>query len=227
MTIYVGVDWAEAHHDVAVKDQSGAFLAKARIPEGIEGVRRFHELVAPFVEKPGDVLVGIETDRGLFVGALLAAEYRVIAINPFSASRYRDRHSSSGAKSDPGDAAILADIVRTDAHMHRPVAGDSELAQAIKILARAHQSMVWTKGRQVNALRSTLREYYPNALVAFGERLGSAESIEVLAMAPTPELGATLSRSKIASALRRGGRQRRIESPWVRWRLGLLVSKPR
>jgi hypothetical protein len=212
MTIYVGVDWAEAHHDVAVKDQSGAFLAKARIPEGIEGVRRFHELVAPFVEKPGDVLVGIETDRGLFVGALLAAEYRVIAINPFSASRYRDRHSSSGAKSDPGDAAILADIVRTDAHMHRPVAGDSELAQAIKILARAHQSMVWTKGRQVNALRSTLREYYPNALVAFGERLGSAESIEVLAMAPTPELGATLSRSKIASALRRGGRQRRIEA---------------
>jgi hypothetical protein len=211
VTIYVGVDWAEAHHDVAVKDRSGLLLAKGRIPEGIEGVLRFHELVSPFVEEPDEVVVGIETDRGLFVGALLAAGYGVIAINPFSASRYRDRHSSSGAKSDPGDAAILADIVRTDAHQHRPVAGDSELAEAIKILARAHQSMIWTKGRQVNALRSTLREYYPNALVAFGDRLGSPESIEVLVMAPTPELGATLSRSKIAAALRRGGRQRRTE----------------
>ena len=211
MTIYVGVDWAEAHHDVAVKDQAGSMLAKGRIPEGVEGVRRFHELVSPFIEEPDEVLIGIETDRGLFVGALLAAGYRVLAINPFSASRYRERSTTSGAKSDPGDAAVLADIVRTDAHQHRPVAGDSELAEAIKILARAHQSMIWTRSRQINAMRSTLLEYYPNALIAFGERLGSAESMEVLMLAPTPEQGAGLSRSKIASALKRGGRQRRIE----------------
>ena len=177
----------------------------------MEGVRRFHELVSPFIEEPDEVLIGIETDRGLFVGALLAAGYRVLAINPFSASRYRERSTTSGAKSDPGDAAVLADIVRTDAHQHRPVAGDSELAEAIKILARAHQSMIWTRSRQINAMRSTLLEYYPNALLAFGERLGSAESMEVLMLAPTPEQGAGLSRSKIASALKRGGRQRRIE----------------
>jgi transposase len=209
--IFVGVDWAEAHHDICVIDESGAKLGKRRVPEGIEGVRQFHELVAPFIDEPADAQVGIETDRGLFVGALVAAGYRVRAVNPFSASRYRDRHSSSGAKSDPGDAEVLADLVRTDGHNHREIAGDSDLAEAVKILARAHQSMIWARGRQTNALRSTLREYYPNALVALGDSLHAPEALEILSIAPTPALGRQLSTSKISSALRRAGRQRRIE----------------
>src|ERR1035441_1261000 len=94
----------------------GRLSANDGSPKGIEGVRGFHELVEPFIEEPTDVVVGIETDRGLFVGALVATGYRVHAVNPFSASRYRDRHSSSGAKSDPGDAEVLAELVRTDAH---------------------------------------------------------------------------------------------------------------
>ncbi|HEY1636731.1 MAG TPA: IS110 family transposase [Acidimicrobiales bacterium] len=208
--VFVGHDWAEAHHDLYVEDGHGGRLAKARVPEGVEGVGRFHELVAPFVEDPSEVLVATETDRGLFVGALVATGYQVIAVNPLSTSRYRERHSTSGAKSDPGDAKVLAELARTDAHNHRPVAGDSELAEAIKVLARAHQSMIWTRQRQTNQLRSTLREFYPAALVAFDE-LATPQALEVLVMAPTPTLGRRLSRSKIAAALRRGGRQRRIE----------------
>ncbi len=211
MTIFVGVDWAEAHHDVCVKDNSGGTLAKRRVLDGIAGVRQFHELVAPFIEEPAEALVGIETDRGLFVGALVAVGYRVYAVNPFSSSRYRDRHSSSGAKSDPGDAEVLADLVRTDAQHHRQVAGDTDLAEAVKILARGHQSMIWTRGRQTNTLRSTLREFYPNALVVFGEDLDADEALEILIMAPTPALGRQLSRSKIQAGLRRAGRQRRLD----------------
>jgi hypothetical protein len=176
----------------------------------VEGIARFHELVGSHVEKPSEVVIGIETDRGLFVAALIAAGYKVFAVNPMSTSRYRDRHSSSGAKSDPGDAKVLADMVRTDRHNHREVAGDSEEVEAVKVLARAHQSMIWSRGRQTNALRSTLREFYPAALVAFDE-LASGDATEVLKIAPTPSLGATLSLSKIASALRRGGRKRRID----------------
>jgi hypothetical protein len=101
-------------------------------------------------------------------------------------------------------------MVRTDRHNHRPIVGDSELAGAIKVLARAHQSMIWSRTRQTNFLRSTLREFYPAALVAFDD-LTSGDALEVLRLAPTPSLGAGLSRSKIASALRRGGRQRRID----------------
>jgi transposase len=208
--IFVGVDWAEAHHDVQVQNEDGRQLAGGRLPEGVDGIARFHEMVGAHADEPGDVVIGIETDRGLFVGALVAAGYQVYAVNPKSTSRYRDRHSTSGAKSDPGDAKVLADMVRTDRHNHRPIVGDSELAGAIKVLARAHQSMIWSRTRQTNFLRSTLREFYPAALVAFDE-LASGDALEVLQLAPTPSLGAGLSRSKIASALRRGGRQRRID----------------
>jgi hypothetical protein len=208
--IFVGVDWAEAHHDVHVEDVDGKRLGRARLPEGVDGIARFHELVGPFVDDPAEVVIGIETDRGLFVAALVAAGYQVYAVNPMSTSRYRDRHSASGAKSDPGDAKVLSDMVRTDRHNHRPIAGDSDGVEAIKILARAHQRMVWSRGRQTNLLRSTLREFYPAALVAFGD-LASPDALEVLRIAPTPTLGAALSRSKIAAALRRGGRQRRVE----------------
>jgi transposase len=208
--IFVGVDWAEAHHDVYVQDENGKCLAGGRLPEGVEGIARFHDLLSGHVEEPGQVVIGIETDRGLFVAALVAAGYEVFAVNPMSTSRYRDRHSTSGAKSDPGDAKVLADMVRTDRHNHRPVSADSETVQAVKILARAHQSMIWSRGRQTNGLRSTLREFYPAALVAFDD-LSSGDALEVLRVAPTPELGRTLSLAKIAAALRRGGRQRRID----------------
>jgi Transposase len=208
--VFVGHDWAEAHHDVNVEDDAGRQLAAVRLAEGIEGVRRFHELVGVYAEEPTDVTVATETDRGLFVGSLVAAGYRVLAVNPMSTSRYRERHSTSGTKSDQGDAKVLAELARVDGHNHRPVAGDSDLADAIKVLARAHQSMIWSRQRHTNQLRSTLREFYPAALVAFDD-LASGDALTVLAIASSPIQGRGLSRSKIASALRRGGRQRRIE----------------
>ena len=143
--VFVGVDWAEAHHDVYVVDGSGGRLDGGRVPDGVEGVARFHAMVAGHVGDPAEVVVATETDRGLFVGALIAAGYTVIAVNPMSAARYRQRHSTSGAKSDPGDAKVLADLARTDAHNHRTVAGDSDGAEAVKTLARAHQSLIWTR----------------------------------------------------------------------------------
>jgi transposase len=209
--VFVGHDWAEAHHDVFIEDADGKRLGGGRLAEGVDGVARFHELVAGYVEDPAEVVIATETDRGLFVGALVAAGYTVLAVNPMSVSRYRERHSTSGAKSDPGDAKVLADLARTDSHNHRPVAGDSELAEAVKVLARAHQGLVWTRQRQLNQLRSTLREFYPAALAAFDE-LGHSDALAVLAVASTPALGRQLSRSKIAAAVRHGGRQRRVEA---------------
>jgi hypothetical protein len=208
--VFVGHDWAEDHHDVFVEDAAGGRLAAVRLPEGLEGVRRFHELVAEYADDLDEVTVATETDRGLFIGAFVAAGYRVLAVNPLSTSRYRERLSTSGAKSDPGDARVLAELARVDGHNHRPIAGDSDLAEAVKVLARAHQTMIWTRQRQTNQLRSTLREFYPSALAAFDD-LGSSDALAVLAIAPTPSLGRRLPRSKIASALRRGGRQRRID----------------
>ncbi len=118
MTLFVGDDWAEDHHDIHLMDAEGAKLASRRLPEGLAGIGGFHDLVAAHAEEPAQVVIGIETDRGLWVEALAAAGYQVFAINPLAVARYRDRHQVSGAKSDAGDAKVLADLVRTDRHNH-------------------------------------------------------------------------------------------------------------
>src|SRR4051812_15671010 len=106
--IFVGDDWAEDHHDVHVMDEAGKRLASKRLPEGLAGIGAFHEMIAEHADDARQVFVGIETDRGLWVSALAAAGYLVWAINPMAAARYRDRHHVSGAKSDAGDAKLLA-----------------------------------------------------------------------------------------------------------------------
>ena len=207
--IFIGDDWAEDHHDVYLMDEAGQRLASRRLPEGLTGIRGLHELVAGHAEEPTEVVVGIETDRGPWVGALSAAGYQVYAINPLAVARYRDRHHVAGAKSDASDAKLLADLVRTDRHNHRPIAGDTAEAEAIKVLARGHQNLIWTRTQHTNRLRSALREYYPAALVAF-EDLAHGDALGVLGRAPSPEQGAHLSLTAIQSALKRGGRQRNI-----------------
>ena len=207
--IFVGDDWAEDHHDVYLMDEAGQRLASRRLPEGLTGIRGLHELVAGHAEEPTEVVVGIETDRGPWVGALSAAGYQVYAINPLAVARYRDRHHVAGAKSDASDAKLLADLVRTDRHNHRPIAGDTAEAEAIKVLARGHQNLIWTRTQHTNRLRSALREYYPAALVAF-EDLAHGDALGVLGRAPSPEQGARLSLTAIQSALKSDGRQRNI-----------------
>ena len=134
--LFVGDDWAEDHHDVYLMNDGGG-LASRRLPEGLTGIGRLHELIAEHAEDPAEVVIGIESDRGLWVDALTSAGYQVFTVNPLAAARYRDRPHISGAKSDASDAKLLTDLVRTDRHNHRPIAGDSGAAEAIKVLARA------------------------------------------------------------------------------------------
>lgn len=222
--LFVGDDWAEAYHDVEIVDEAGRGLAKRRLPEGVMGLAALHELIAGQLgddEEPGSVLIGIETDRGPWVAALVAAGYEVFAVNPLQVARYRERHSVSGAKSDPGDAHTLAELVRLDRAHHSRLAPDSTLAEQVKVLTRSHQTMIWTRQRQVNALRSMLREYYPAALEAFGEDLDSRDALAVLAVAPSPQKGRALTRSRIVTLLRRAGRKRNLDATAERIQAGL------
>jgi transposase len=209
VVLFVGDDWAEDHHDVEVMDAAGRRLAKARLPEGVAGIARMHAMIA---EQLGDrvdeteVLVGIETDRGPWVAALVAAGYTVYAINPLSVARYRERHSVSGAKSDPADAHTIADMVRTDSHQLRPVAGDSAQAEAVKVVSRAHKTLIWERTRHTQRLRHALREYFPAALEAFDD-LDAPDTLELLAKAPDPASAARLSISQIRAALKRARRR--------------------
>src|SRR3954451_1376050 len=217
--LFLGHDSAEDYHDIEIVDDDGKVLVRRRLPEGIEGVTRLHSLIA--AQMPADwadldpaqaaamVKVGIETDRGSWVAALVAAGYEVYAINPLSVARYRERHSTSGAKSDAADAHLLAEIVRLDRHHHRPVAEDTDLGEAIKLTARTHQSLIWDRSRHVARLRSAMREYFPAALLAF-EDLDAPDTLELLGRAPEPDQAAHLSSKTIRAALT-GARRRHIE----------------
>src|ERR1700757_3500339 len=150
LLLLVGDDWAEDHHDVEIMDPTGRTLVKARLPEGIAGLARLHALIAGQLGDDAEqveVRIGFETDRGPWVAALTAPGYTVYAVNPLQAARYRDRHAVSGAKSDAADAHTLADMVRTDAHQLRPIAGDSPDADAVKVVARAHKTLIWERTR--------------------------------------------------------------------------------
>jgi transposase len=207
--LFVGDDWAEDHHDIEVQDDRGKVLARARLPEGIAGITRLHALIGQFADldaAPGEVAVGIETDRGLWVTALRAAGYTVYAINPRQVARYRERHGTSGAKSDKADSHTMADMVRIDSRQLRAVAGDSAGAEAIKVAARTHQTLIWERTRQVQRLRHQLREYFPAALEAFGE-LDAPDALELLARAPDPARAARLTRAQVAAALKRARRR--------------------
>jgi transposase len=209
MRLFVGDDWAEDHHDVEVMDQAGRVLAKARLPEGVAGMTRLHELTGQHVgedEQDAEVVAGIETDRGPWVAALVAAGYTVYAVNPLQASRFRERLGVSGAKSDPGDSHMLADMVRTDSHQLRAVAGDSADAEGIKVLARTHKTLIWERTRQTQRLRHQLREYFPAALEAF-EDLAAADTLELLAKAPDPARARRLTRAQVSAALKRARRR--------------------
>jgi len=207
--LFVGNDWAEDHHDVEVQDETGRRLGKARLPEGVAGMARLHALIAEHLGqdgKPEQVAVGIETDRGPWVAALAAAGYVVYPINPLQVARYRERHCTSGAKSDAGDAHALADMVRTDRHQLRALAGDSGPVEAVKVLARAHQTLVWERTRHVLRLRSALREFFPAALEAYPD-LHAADTLVLLAAAPDPASAARLSLEQVAAALRAARRR--------------------
>lgn len=221
--MFVGDDWSETHHDIWVMDGEGHQLAYRRLAEGLEGIRAFHDLMAQLAADPSEVVIGTETDRGLWVEALVAGGYRLYAINPKAVARYRERHHLSGAKSDQGDAKLLADLVRTDRHNHRPIAGDSALAEGIKVLERTHQNLIWERQRNVNRLRSALREFYPAAIDTFDE-LSSSDALATLERAPTPEQGKSLSVTQIKAALKRGGRQRYLDQRAAQIQTGLRAT---
>lgn len=204
--VLVGIDWSEKWHDVCLMDEDGGVLARRRIDDSLAGLSQVQSLIAEHASDPAEVAVGIETPHGLMVRGLRAAGYAIYAVNPLAASRYRDRHAVSKKKSDRGDAKMLADLVRTDRHQHRQLGEDSEQAEAIKVLARAHKSLIWTRQQLGNQLRNALREFYPGALEAFGDHLDEADSLALLERAPTPAQGRALSLAKITSALRKARR---------------------
>ena len=231
MDVFCGIDWAEDHHDVALVDRDGGLLARLRISDDAGGLAALLELLATHGDSAEDpVPVAIETPRGLLTACLRATGRQVYAVNPMATARYRDRHAVSGGKSDHGDAVVLASILRTDRHAHRPLPADTELAQAIAVLARAQQDAVWDRITAHNKLRSHLREYYPGFLAAFATAKGGImrpEARVILAAAPDPGAAAKLTAARLRALLKKAGRSRGIDAEADRLREAFRVPQMR
>jgi transposase len=216
LNCYCGIDWAEGHHDVAIVGNDGKLVAKKRIGDDPAGFTALTGMLAEAGDSPEDPIpIAIETPRGLLVAVLRASRRPVFAINPLAVARYRERSSVARAKSDHADAMTLANILRVDSHVHRTLSADSELAQAIAVLARSQQNAVWRRSKAINELRSALREYYPAFLDTFAGKsatnLAKPHVRGVLAIVPTPADAVKLTKARVVAALRRAGRKRGID----------------
>jgi len=198
--IFCGIDWAEEEHDVCVVDPAGQVLWRRRIAHDPGGIEELRGALAALAPAPAEVVVGIETGRGLLVGELVLAGYALYPINPKAAERFRERRVSSRRKDDRLDAEVLANAVRTDRSALRPLLPDSALGVEIATLARDHAALTRQRTRLLNQLRSALLEYFPAALQAFD--LGAKSAQAFLERYAGPEAAARISVGQLARFLR-------------------------
>lgn len=201
-----GIDWAENHHDIALVHADGRVITKRRVGANANGFAELLALIAEHGGTPEATPIAIETDKNLFVVALIDAGFAVYPINPRALARYRERHGQAGGKSDPADAIALAHVLRTDRHLHRTLPANSDNALRVKALARQHQEAIWALHQTVSRLRSVLLEFYPQAIKAF-PNLQHYAATAVLAAAPTPAAGEKLTSRRIEAIFRRVGRR--------------------
>ncbi len=166
---YIGIDWADKEHCVYITDDTAKKIASFRIPNSPDGVSTMLQKIDSITNDKSQAIFAIETSNCLLVDAVLTAGYTVYPINPKSVDRYRDRYRSSISKSDDFDAMVLANILRTDKHNHRPILPDSDLTREIRILARKHYKLIKLQTMLVNQITSCLKEYYPTALELFSQ----------------------------------------------------------
>lgn len=190
--LYVGIDWADDHHDIHVTDDSAATLDSFIIPHSHEGIEKLKKRISKFCNNSTTVLVALESHHGLLIYALIEAGYIVYPINSKSMDRYRDRYRMSSSKSDPHDAMVLANILRTDLHLYRPLPAERLADARLKQLTRAQEALVQQKVKISNQLMTQLKAYYPAVLELFSG-LDQKITLAFLEEYPTPEKGAAAS----------------------------------
>jgi transposase len=210
--IFVGIDWSEEQHEVELQAGSGKVLKRLQVRADLAGLTRLQEVITDEAEEPSQVVVAVEASQGLLVNALVASGYRVYAINPLTSARARQGESPAGTKSDVGDAHLLANLVRTKRQDLRPLAGDSEQGQAVRVRARSHVRAIRLQQRARSQLRSALANFFPGALPLLGEEPEDLrDALAVLSLAANPVQARRLSLNKIRASLARHGRQRYLE----------------
>jgi len=210
--IFVGIDWSEKQHEVELQDGSGRVLKRLRVGADVKGLRLLQETLTEAAEEPGQVVIGIEATQGLLVNFLVGSGYQVLPVNPLLSARSREAEAPAKAKSDRGDAHLLSNLVRTRRQDLRPLAGDSEEAQVVRIRAHTQARLVRHHQRLRSQLRSALSKFFPAAVSLLGEEeTDLRDALAVLSVASNPQLARRLSINRLKSLLASHGRQRNID----------------
>jgi transposase len=200
--LYVGIDWATQHHQVALVDPEGRRRDERQVPHSGAGLTQLADHLTSLVRDPARIAVAIEVPRGAIVDLLLERGCHVYALNPKQLDRFRDRHTVAGAKDDRRDAFVLGDALRTDRAAFRRLTIEAPEVIQLRELARVHGELVEETGRLTNRLREQLWRFYPQVL-----RLCPAADQPwlwaLVLAAPTPADAQRLSRSAVAALLAR------------------------
>jgi transposase len=197
---YVGLDWADTHHDVVVLDEAGKRVGARRFAHSHQGLNELKQFVLSIAAQPENLACIVETNHGLLITFLLEARIPVYPVNPKTANQLR---KAAGAKTDQIDAYLLAKMGRFDLAEMRRLEPDSPTVQELKTLTRDQDALIQTQTRLVNQLTACLKEYYPAALHLFA-KLQQRSALVFLQAYPTPQAAQAASVEEITATLRTG-----------------------
>lgn len=201
---FVGIDWADKHHDVFIMNEQGKESASFRIEHSQQGLEVLWKHISDIATCKEDIFFALETDKGLLINSLLEKGYTVYALNPQAVSKTRTSYRVSGTKTDTLDAMVLANMLRVDRHMYRPIHPNSNLARELRILTDDLSNLIRCRSKALNQLISCLKAYYPLALNLFND-IDSIIALQFLQAYPQPSLATGLSQRSFKSFLRQHG----------------------
>lgn len=199
MTFFVGIDWASQTHAVCVLDDAGRIQWHGSVPHTAQGLTELLGHLQRFRSR-GPLRVALERPSGLLVDTLVEAGLEVVPIHPNALKASRPRYSAAGGKSDPGDAFILADLLRTDGHRFRPLHAPSDDTRALRALVRGRDDLVAQRLALANQLRALLERFWPGAAAIFAD-VDSPIALAFLTRYPTPHSAARLGAKRLAQFL--------------------------
>ena len=199
MQFFVGLDWASQAHAVCVIDQTARIHWQGSVPHTADGLTEFLQRLRR-LRRRGPVQVALERPSGVLVDTLLEAAVTVVPIHPNALKASRPRYSAAGGKSDPGDALILADLLRTDGHRFRPLQAPADDTRAVRALVRGREDLVAQRVALANQLRALLERFWPGAAAIFAA-VDSPIALAFLTRYPTPHSAARLADTRLAQFL--------------------------
>ena len=194
---FTGIDWAAETHAVCVMDAAGKIAAEFTIEHSADGIAALIRRLARY-GAPGDLPVAIERPDGRLVDLLLEAGHPVVPVKPNAIKAWREGEVLSGAKSDAGDAAVIAEYLRLRAHKLKAAAPYSDQTKALRTVVRTRGDLVEMRVAATNQLSALLEEHWPGAKAIFAD-VESPVSLEFLTRYPTPAAAAHLGEKRMAA----------------------------